>query len=436
MYADSLKKAVELFYKKQATGKFPGTKSNTGRVVDCDEIVVTPKERRGLQETASYELAKGAKASVAVRKLIESKRAGCEMTCQMAVQLCTYYAILDTWGEELFDKVFTDTFPFILRDFHISAGQAFIPGYPYHTCFGDQMGKVQSHPLAIFFHSADTKTAKKVGDFQVFQNFPDYIQLAFKAQMVFPGGANMLNRNDSSLCIDDADIKTPGYFVWNTGTKRLDTNQIADIMLNAYNHNAELLNNSGTNVSKKSKRELMSLEAFEPKFHHARFNEEMLYYIQQNPEQAAEQISLYANDLKRQKVHVNMAFLQRKSMSDDELNQKVQYAGRLLNESGPKQDETIKNLLEVMAFLTYISSENKNPHHPEMIAPLHNALGDAYEKKGSLLMAKQCYRLAVLSASIPPDYPAVNLEAFKRNADRLTGILSADKPRPKMSKTA
>lgn len=213
----------------------------TGELRNCPYLRLMTPEEKGPEETASYTLAPDAKASQAIRALVEDPNVGCVMSCQMAAQLSTYYALLQTLGDETFDTFFTDTFKLILRDRHILGGQLFLHAFPY-TNKKDMPG-TQSHPLALFVETdiVDRPTRREEaqftpGDLVTFTNHPMYSDITQLLDYVkainndIADSTPYTNRNMSCICYKVED-GVPYFYAFGNGKESMTIEDIAGFMV-------------------------------------------------------------------------------------------------------------------------------------------------------------------------------------------------------------
>jgi len=194
-------------------------------------------------ETMSYVLVNGKKASDAITKLVEKDNTGCSMTCQMAGQLCVYYALLKTLGPELFDKVFTEIHPLILRDYAVEGGQPFIGGTPFTAYRVENMLNVAIHPLHLFVQNkvgSDGKIAQ--GDTVIFTNFEDYREKSNLARNIDRANISFMNRRMEGICIGTDSQGEPEFFSFGPKFGTCSKQDLINCMVYSHNCNLKIIN--------------------------------------------------------------------------------------------------------------------------------------------------------------------------------------------------
>lgn len=261
-----------------------------GALTYCSHLRITPKEQKNSTETVSYILAEGKKASDAVITLLDNENSGCSMTCQMASQLCTYYAILETMGVERFDKIFTDTLPLILRDFSPKAGQPFFSAPPFSGSRLPQWANVAAHPLALFLDQ--TKGASmEVGDTVIFTNVPEYTPTLKQATLKNDKLTKTAMRRMEAMCI--ANRGEPLFYSFGNMTDALNHRAMAQLMADAHNTNLRIISPNATPI--KADDVIESDQNFQ--LYHYRINASLLDYFMTQTDEAMKNLAGYKKSL-------------------------------------------------------------------------------------------------------------------------------------------
>lgn len=300
--------ALRIVAEKERSGHFYfllGKEGDTGKIANSKCWMLDSK--KGRIETQSWVLKPNVLASTALDELIDdNSKVKISMTCQMAVQLAYYVAILRACRElstpsSLFDDIFLPQ-NFILRDFITSAGAPFLPAINSIACI-TEYSDIKLHPLFPFIKIKDLKNNSikqkienktlQIGDIFVFNNFYDYAQLA---NLVDNNGFAMpSSRLVMTVCTsiegNEAYFTAFGY----KGESKT-TIKIAEALVSDYNQ----LQRFFSQIVGKTKEELLKSPGFYASGGHESFVGDILVAIINYPEQTLSSLKKLNNSLREE----------------------------------------------------------------------------------------------------------------------------------------
>lgn len=377
---------------------------NTGQVRPGTPLQLT--RQKGAHETASYELAPGAKPSDVISGLVTGKYA-CQMTCQMMRQLLWYKAILSTLthadalgqarGEEVFNQLFTEIFPFILRDFEVYAGTP-LNGKPPFSFSRGFTKNVRLHPLLLFISSNLSSPDKfQVGDSVIYSNFCDYTQHSSTALMKNPAEATVSDRRIAAICLGKNNGGSPIFYGFETNSLSLTPEEIAKILCDNHNKNLRILGKTSRNTH-----ELFEADYFYDQQYHEHFNIQMLSFLIHDPDNALKQIKEMKEALDGQIKMVNLIdnttpLETLKKMQETFAKKGVEfYSQAKYPQAIQAFTLAITNLLKSVEGV--FNSKQYIPAGAE-ISSLYYHLAGSYELSGSSPLARYFFEAAINSAA-------------------------------------
>jgi hypothetical protein len=282
VFDDAIKSTTSAFLATEKKNNFPArnvNNSNLGGISQGTPLKFS--EQRGNIETPTYQLVPNAKPSDVVKGLISGKYA-CSMSCQMVSQLIWYHAILltltsaeglgENQGVAVFDKLLTEIFPFVLRDFDINAGLPLVPGAPFCASRGFY-DKILLHPLIVFKSQKLTCADEfMIGDTVLFNNFADFSFIARQAKLINQKMANTNSRRISALYLGKNELGKETYYAFETLSDKNTQENIAQHLTDCFNSNTLLIKSKDQRDSKK----LLNTNYFYQVHTHEHFNVDIL----------------------------------------------------------------------------------------------------------------------------------------------------------------